>query len=275
MKKNDNSMFGYGTNFMDYLPKYMADPSRAKTKSQGKPRNNSDLGFSGNGGMDFGLDLGKIMNMGISLNEGSSMGMGRKTFREKEIGFEDYIARDFYAPHAFTRYGKESKKDRALRSVGANESEVLYGMESLAISGARGIDNLGKAKRQISASLEKRKWRKAKETYNKERTKQYYKNIDRYESEPRQEQDNTAEAFNKGDDSDYGYEEPKETYGSIYGIQPDYSERGLGKYHGQTGNPIVVRKGRFSKKFTKYLGRAKDTGGHVFASKTYEGNYSQ
>lgn len=261
-------------NFMDYIKMPVSNEQPMNRKRMEKQTvRNDNFGFRG----DIGLDLGNVMNMGINRNFEGNSDLWRGGRQHQDWGFENYIARDFAAPKAFSRYGKEAKGDKKYRTVGPDD-EVLYGLESLAISAGRGIDNSRKAGKLIGKRIYEKNIRAAKKSMDKQRSTKYYKDTMRYESEPREEKDNTAEAYGGMDDSDryddYETVEPMQGGYSRGNIDADLSEQtGYGNY-GQSGIMLVrPRKGKKGRKYTKFLGR-KD-GRNYFGSQVYEGYFPE
>jgi hypothetical protein len=150
----------------------------------------------------------------------------------------------------------------------------LFGLESLGIAGSRAYDNSAKVGKIINKRIYEAKIRKAKKQMDKQRTKKYYKDDMGYESEPKQEKDDSAEAFyGKQDDEEYQYEEERPRYEGQRTIRPDYDEYGSYQEPDSSGQIVVPRKPKRGRKYTKYLG--KKSGRHYFASDVYRGYFPE
>lgn len=231
-------------NFMDFVDMPKPDVQRKNKKFVAERQSPFTTGdFMAEAGYNnIGLDFGKIANQGLHLNSGLELGIS-SPISHKEWGFEDYVARDFNAPRAFTQYGKESKKDRAMRSVSADENEIFYGMESIGIAGGKSVGNISKARKSLAIKNMSRKVRRGERMEFSE-----YSN----EAKTRKQKEQQAT-------QEYVPEKNK------WGIEPDVSETNTVGNYEREQNAIVLKRGPVSRKYTKYGGKHK--GRHYFFSK--------
>lgn len=230
---------------MDFIDQPKAfTPKKAGKK---KPMAKESPFLSGNfmdagSNFDIGLDLGKVANQGISLNYGTELGLS-SPISNKGWGFEDYVARDF-GGYRQPRL-KTPKSERRYRTIDYNESPEIYGMESFTLYSAQSEKNLGKSRKALAKNVGER-IQLQRDQYSQEGTildygrkklverkakRKYFDSEGKYEAEPVEEKDNSAEAFGSEAETYDDYpDSPKQKTRREY--FPDYDE-GIG----QRGSP--------------------------------------